>query len=190
MASSQDATVLLRSTATGDPTAPAALLPLVYEELRGLAAAYLAGERPDHTLQATALVHEAYLRLVDQTRADWKDRAHFRAVAATVMRRILIDHARSRGRQKRQAGGQRLSFEAALAISAEPNEDLLTIDEALTRLAERDARKARVVELRFFGGLGVDETATVLGVSDRTVKNDWSFAKAWLLREITRVPPA
>lgn len=181
-----DATMLLLQAGSIDSTTPEKLFAMVYDELRALAARYLAQERSDHTLQPTALVHEAYLRMIDQTRANWRDHVHFRAVAAEVMRRILVDHARARNRDKRRPDGRRLMLDEALHVSLEPNEDLIALDEVLLRLATHDARKARVVELRFFGGMDVKETAEVLGVSDRTVKNDWSFAKAWLHREMMR----
>ena len=186
MAGKTDATVLLKSASRGDPNAPAELLPLVYDELRRLAAGYLAKERADHSFQATALVHEAYLRLVDQTQVGWQDRAHFLGLAARVMRQILVDHARRRGRLKRAPTGGRISLDGALLVGGQADEDLTALDEALSRLAGFDTRKARVVELRFFGGMKVEEAAAVLGVSARTVADDWAYAKAWLHRELTR----
>lgn len=180
-----EATSLLMSAAEGDGQAMPRLLDLVYDELRALAESYLARERPDHTLQATALVHEAYLRLVDQTRVPWSNRGHFFAVAATAMRRVLINHARARGRLKRGGGGRTFSLDEALTIGQAPDERLLALDDALTRLAHLDARKAHVVELRFFAGLTNAECAGVLGVAEATVRRDWKFAKAWLLHDLT-----
>jgi len=164
--------------------ARARLMPLVYNELRRLAQAHLRRERPDHTLQPTALVHEAYLRLVDQSRVEWQGRAHFYGVAAQMMRRVLIDHARARASEKRGGGGRRLSLDEAAELPEERADELLALDEALVRLAGVDERKSRVVELRFFGGLSVAETARVLGVHTATVERDWVVAKAWLYREI------
>ena len=185
MSSRQDATLLVQSSCAGDPDAASKLLPLVYDELRARAQAYLAQERSDHTLQATALVHEAYLRMVDQKAANWQSRAHFCAVAATVMRRILVDHARGRGRLKRGGNAGRLPDESAALVAPTPGEDLVGLDEALERMEAFDARKARIVELRFFGGLTIEETAAVVQVSPRTVRADWRLAKAWLHRELS-----
>lgn len=180
-----DVTQLLNHLAAGGGTAADRLLPLVYDELRRLAASHLRQQRPDHTLQATALVHEAYLRLVDQKRVEWQSRAHFFAVAALAIRRILVDHARARGSQKRGGGQPRLSLDAALTISAEaPGTDLLALDEVLESFARAHPDKARVVEMRFFGGLTLDETAAVLGVTTRTVERYWEFARAWLYRAL------
>jgi RNA polymerase sigma-70 factor (ECF subfamily) len=164
--------------------ASARLMPLVYKELRRLAQTYLRSERPDHTLQPTALVHEAYLRLIDQNRVEWQNRSHFYAVAAQMMRRILIDHARAHASEKRGGSGKRLSLDEASFLPGERAADLLELDEALKQLAITDERKSRVVELRFFGGLSVKETAEVLGVHTATVERDWVVAKAWLYREI------
>jgi RNA polymerase sigma factor (TIGR02999 family) len=164
--------------------AHARLMPLVYDELRRLAKAFLRRERPDHTLQPTALVHEAYMRLVDQSRVEWQGRAHFYGIAAQVMRRILIDHARAHASEKRAGGARRLSLDEAALLPEERAADLLALDEALKLLAEKDERKGRVVELRFFGGLSVRETAEVLGVHTATVERDWVVAKAWLYREM------
>ncbi len=186
MSFERDATLLLKSACAGNPDAPSKLLPLVYDELRRMARAYLVRERRNHTLQATELVHEAYLRLVDLEHIQWQGRAHFRAVAATAMRRILVDHARRRGRLKRQGGGQKVPLDSGAVISSGPDESLLALEEVLCRLASLSPRRARVVELRFFGGLSVDEAAEVLGVSPRTVDNDWTFAKTWLHREMMR----
>jgi len=184
-ATRDEVTTLLGLAGGGDERAAGDLMPLVYQELRGLAEAYLRRERPGHTLQPTALVHEAYLRLVDQTRVRWQDRTHFFAVAATSMRRILINHARDRARLKRGGGARRVSLSELTEPGAMSDGALLELDDALTRLGELDARKARVVEHRYFAGLGVEETAALLGVSPATVKRDWEFARAWLLREIT-----
>lgn len=164
------------------------LLPLVYDELRHLARHYMAGERPGHTLQPTVLVHEAFLRLVDRPMADWRGRTHFLAVGARVMRRLLIDHARGRGRQKRGGGLCRVTLTDWRQPSGDGDLDppeLLDLDAALERLARVDGRAARVVELRFFGGLTVAETAEALGVSKRTVEQDWTHARAWLRRELS-----
>jgi RNA polymerase sigma factor (TIGR02999 family) len=165
------------------------LMPLVYEELRRLARSYMARERREHTLQPTALVHEAYLQLVDQSRVNWQGRSHFRAVGARVMRRILIDHARRRGGLKR--GGDRQRVTLGEAILRPPDSDvdlpeLLAVNEALDKLAGLDERQARVVELRFFGGLTTAEIAEALGVSERTVQGDWAHGQAWLKRELSR----
>ena len=156
------------------------LLELVYDALRRVAATFLADERPDHTLQPTALVHEAYLKLVGQESVSWEGRSHFMALAAQAMRRILVDHARGRGREKRGGDWQRIELEPEFAPGAEEPRDLLALDGALQRLAEVSERQARVVELRFFGGLSTEVTAQVLGVSERTVVREWRFAKAWL----------
>jgi RNA polymerase sigma-70 factor (ECF subfamily) len=173
----------------GDKPSAEELLPIVYDELRRLAARYLSGERPGHTLQPTALVHEAYIKLVDMTRVDWQGRTHFFAVGARVMRNLLIDHARGRGRAKRGGKLQRVTLAGNVQPfgGAELDLDrLLVVDEALQRLAELDERQARVVELRFFGGLTVPEVSQLLGVSQRTVEGDWTHARAWLLRELSR----
>ncbi len=175
----KDVTVLLAAVTKGDREALAALIPLVYSELRLLAGRYMRRERTDHTLQATGLVHEAYLKLV-QHPVEWQNRAHFFGIAAQAMRQILVDHARGHGRDKRGAGQQVLSLEGALVLSPEKSPDILKLDESLNRLTKLDPRQARIVELRFFGGLTVDETAHVLNVSPKTVKRDWSMAKAWL----------
>jgi RNA polymerase sigma factor (TIGR02999 family) len=165
------------------------LLPLVYDELRLLARRYLNRERPGHTLQPTALVHEAYIKLVDQSRVNWQGRTHFFAVGAKVMRNLLIDHARAKGRAKRGGGRHRVTFDEGLTPFASGELDvdqLLAVNEGLDRLAELDPRPARVVELRFFGGLTVPEVALVLGVSQRTIEGDWTHARAWLKRELSR----
>ena len=160
------------------------LFQLLYEPLRQLAARFLAGEKVGHTLTPTALVHEAYLKLVDQSRVDWQGKSHFFAVGAQVMRRILVDHARARGRVKRGGKAIRLQLDEHIALSPGRDEDVLAVDEALHKLAELDPRQACVVEMRFFGGLGVAEVATVLGVSKRTVEGEWTAARAWLRREL------
>lgn len=184
-------TLLLHELRRGDAAAADRLLPFVYDELRDIARRYLQGERHNHTLQATALVHEAYLRLVDQTRTDWRDRAHFIAIAATMIRRTLIDHSRRRSAEKRGAGEPALSLaDSGHEIAAEESAgvDLLALDEALDELSRLDERQARVVELRFFGGLSVDESAEVLGVSPRTVDGDWRVARAWLKSKLEGTP--
>lgn len=182
---SGDVTVLLNAVGVGDVGAPEKLLELVYDDLRRLAAAYLRNERNAQTLQATALVHEAYLRLVDWENVSWQNRAHFFAVAAQVMRRILVDHARAKRAQKRDFG-QRVAFDEAVSFPAEKGVDLLALEEALSSLEEIDARQAKIVELRFFGGLSLEETAHVLNISETTVKREWTFAKAWFQRELTK----
>ena len=179
-----DITELLERAETGDPAAVEQLAPLVYEELRALASRFLWRERADHTLQTTALVHEAYLRLVDQTRVNWKNRAHFLSVAATMMRRVLVNHARDRGRLKRGGDLNRVSLEGVVTVSEKEDPDLLALDAALTRLAELDPQKVRLVELRYFAGCSVEETAEIMKKSPATVKREWSLTKAWLLREL------
>ena len=169
----------------GESDALDALMPLVYDELRRLAARYMRGERANHTLNATALVNEAYLRLIEVRQVQWNNRAHFFAMAARLMRRILVDAARSRGYQKRGAGAPLLSLDEALIVPTEPSADLVALDDALTALAAMDVRKSQVVELRFFGGLSLEETAEALQVSRDTVKRDWKMAKLWLLRELS-----
>jgi RNA polymerase sigma-70 factor (ECF subfamily) len=177
-------TDLLRAWNRGDQQALEQLIPLVEAELRRMARAYMARERREHTLQPTALVNEAFLRLTDAQRIRWQDRAHFLGIAARLMRRVLVDHARVRGTGKRGGGAQKVSLDDAHALAPEPAVDVLALDRALEGLAAVDARKARVIELRFFGGLSVEETAEVLHVSTDTVKRDWRMAKAWLLHEL------
>jgi len=177
-------TGLLPAWSRGDANALERIVVLVYPELRKIAHRCLAGERPGHTLQSTALVNEAYLRLVDIRGTEWRDRAHFFAVGARIMRRILVDHARSKGYAKRGGGAIRIDFNEALIVSSEIDPAVVRMDEALTRLASFDARKARVVEMRYFGGLNADEIAAVLGVSPQTVNRDWGLARAWLAREM------
>jgi RNA polymerase sigma factor (TIGR02999 family) len=185
MAGADDVTVLLNAVGAGQPDAAGKLLELVYDDLRRLAAAYLKNERNAQTLQATALVHEAYLRLVDWENVSWQNRAQFFAVAAQVMRRILVDHARAKQAQKRDYG-QKVAFDEAVSFPAQKEIDLLILDEALMSLEKRDARQAQIVELRFFGGLSLAETAHVLNISETTVKREWTFAKAWFQRQLTR----
>jgi len=179
-----DVTALLGELTKGNPEAGPKLIPLVYGELRRMAAGYMRRERTGHTLQATALVHEAYLKLLGQHSVDWQNRAHFFGIAAQVMRRILIDHARSHVRDKRGGGREAVPLDEALVFCPERSADFLALDSALERLAEVDPRQARIVELRFFGGLTVEETAEVVGISPKTVKRDWSVAKAWLHGEL------
>ena len=177
-------TELLQAWSDGDDAALEQLLPLVEAELKRLARAYMARERRGHTLQATALVNEAFVRLTGARRLRWQDRAHFLGIAARLMRRVLVDHARARGYQKRGGGARRVTLTDALVVAAEPPLDLVELDRALDLLAAVDARKAKVVELRFFAGLSVEETADVLHVSNDTIKRDWRLAKLWLLREL------
>ena len=177
-------TGLLLQWGQGDEAALERLIPLVYRELHQIARRCMAGERGDHSLQATALVNEAYFRLVDAKEVAWHDRAHFLAVSAQVMRRILVDHARSRHAQKRGGEAARVTFDEALVVVHEPGQDFVALDDALEALATFDERKSRVIELRFFGGLSVEETASVLNVSPDTVMRDWRLAKAWLQREM------
>jgi len=176
--------MLLRAWSDGDQRALAELTPIVYEELRRLARRYMKRERAGHSLQTTALVNEAYMRLVDYKRMHWQDRAHFLAVSAQAMRRILVDHARRRN-VKRGADAEHVPLDAAAVVSTDGSHDFVSLDDALSALAELAPRKAQVVELRFFGGLSVDETAEVLHVSSITVMREWKTAKAWLYRELT-----
>lgn len=181
-----DITALLTSWREGDRQALDRLMPLVYEELRRVAHHRMQGERPGHPLQTTALVNEAYLRLVDVTHVHWQDRAHFFAMAAQMMRRVLVDAARERRSQKRGGDLQFVPFDEATATAPEATVDLVALDEALDALSQFDARKARVVELRYFGGLGVEDTGEALGVSADTVMREWRTARLWLLRELRR----
>jgi RNA polymerase sigma factor (TIGR02999 family) len=178
-------TQLLTDASNGDQAALDELLPLVYQELRRLADHYLRRERPDHTLQATALVHEAYLRLVDATNIQWQNRAHFFSVGAQVMRHILVDHARGAQTAKRGGGQHKLSLDEAISFFEERDVNLVALDEALNELAQLDAQQSRVVELRFFGGLTTDEIAEVLKISEGAVRYDWRMAKAWLHRALS-----
>jgi RNA polymerase sigma-70 factor (ECF subfamily) len=175
---------LLESVRKGDADAAFTLMPLLYNELHRLAMHYMRSERPGHTLQATALVNEAYLKLIDQREANWESRSHFIAVAAQVMRNVLIDHARGRQRVKRGGLQQKVPLEDVVLISEEQTDDLIAIDTAMKRLEGIDARQSRIVELRYFGGLTVEQTAEVLGISPKTVKRDWAVARAWLHREL------
>lgn len=177
---------MLRAWSVGDETALEKLTPLVYRQLHNIAQRYMAGERSGHTLQTTALVNEAYLRLVDCQKVNWQDRAHFFAVSAQLMRRILIDFARSRGYLKRGGAVAHISLEEAPSVCHEPDVNLVALDDALTALSAVDERKSKVVELKFFGGLNVEETAEVLHVSSDTVVRDWKLAKMWLLRELNQ----
>jgi RNA polymerase sigma-70 factor, ECF subfamily len=179
-----EVTHLLAQLSEGKREAESRLIPLVYAELRRLAAHYLRGERPEHTLQPTALVHEAYIRMTKLHDMDWQGRSHFFAVAATVMRRILVDHARAQQANKRIGFAEALSLEESLVVSPARSGDLIALDDALERLAKVDARKSKIVELRFYGGLSEEETGAVLGISTRTVKRDWRVAKAWLYNEV------
>ena len=181
----KEVTVLLSQLSDGDESAPERLLPLVYEDLRRLARAYFADEKAEHTLQPTALVHEAYIRLVNWENEGWQSRAHFFAVAAQVMRKILIDHARRKNAQKR-SGGHKILLDDAISFSTEKEFDLLNLDDALRALEKLDARQAKIVELRFFGGLSIPEAAYVLKISETSVKREWTFAKAWFQRELKR----
>ena len=181
-----EVTQLLLQISGGNRAAADALTPLVYKELKRIAGGQLRAERPGHTLQATALVHEAYLKLVDQREVTWQNRAHFLGVAAQVMRRILLDYAKSRQRVKRGGDVHKTSLDEALVVSEDRASDLVVIDQALQRLETLDPRQAKVVELRFFGGLSVEETAEAMGISTPTVKRDWAMAKAWLHRELSQ----
>jgi len=178
-------TDLLLAWGNGDRAALDELLPIIHQELRRLARLQMRGERPNHTLQTTALVNEAFLRLVELRRIGWQDRTHFLAISARLMRRILVDHARSRGYEKRGGGAAAVALDDAVVAATEPGMNFVALDDALQDLARLDARKSRVVELRFFGGLSVAETADALDISPETVMRDWRFAKVWLLRQIS-----
>ena len=181
-----EVTVLLRAWREGDEGALDALIPLVHDELRSIARRCLQGERARHSVQATELVNEAFLRLVDVQQIDWQDRTHFLAMSARLMRRVLVDLARARGADKRGGDAVRVTFDEAAIGGVGPDADVIRLDDALNALAALDDRKSRVVELRFFGGLTADETAVALQVSSKTVLRDWEFARAWLQRELTR----
>lgn len=183
---SQNVTRLLVQWNKGDPGALEALVPLVYDELRRLARHYLKQEKQNHTLSSTALVHEAYLRLVSQKEVTWQNRAHFFGVASQMMRRILVDHARHHAYAKRGGGAMTLALDDAVATPQRKEIDLVALDDALDSLAKLDERQSRMVELRFFGGLSIEETSEVLGISAPTVKREWASARAWLYREISR----
>lgn len=178
-------TVLLSDITSGNKSKANELLPLVYDQFKSLASNYFRRENKGHTMQPTELVHEAYMKLVDQDRVDWKGKTHFFAVGAQAMRRILVDHARAKNRIKRGSGEPKLSLDEGLTISTEKNEDLINLDDALLRLEQIDERQAKIVELRFFGGLNVAETAEAMGLSKRTVEKEWTMIKAWLRKEIS-----
>jgi RNA polymerase sigma factor (TIGR02999 family) len=183
--SPQEVSRLLAAWGGGDRAALDELIPLVYDELRRLAHLYRGGESPGHSLQTSALVNEAYLRLADRANPRWQNRAHFLATCAQLMRQILVDHARRRRARKRGGGERQVPLDEGMIVSEERAADVVALDEALARLSELDPRQGRVVELRFFGGLSIEETADVLGVSPGTVMRDWTLAKAWLRREIS-----
>jgi len=187
--SQHDVTRLLRAWCAGDESALEQLMPLVYAELRRLAHRYMSLEQPGQTLQTTALVHEVYLRLIDVKQVDWQDRAHFYAICARLMRRILVDFARSRSYQKRGGGITHVQLDDAATVSAVVGSELVAVDDALKRLAALDLRKSQVIELRFFGGLSVEETASALNVSPETVMRDWRLARSWLIRELSPGKP-
>jgi len=180
---SGEVTRLLKAMAHGDPQAADSLLPLVYAELHRLAKAYMRRERPEHTLQPTALINEAYLRLAQEP-IDWNNRQHFIAIAANVMRRVLVDHARAHNAEHRGGGMQRVEMQDEFAISPEKLQEVALLDEALKNLEKQNPRQAKVVELRYFGGLSVEEIAALLRMSPRSVKRDWSLARVWLFREL------
>jgi RNA polymerase sigma factor (TIGR02999 family) len=183
--SAHEVTILLRAWGGGNKEALDRLAPLVYRELHRIAGRLMAGQRPNHTLQATALINEAYVRLVDAREASWQDRAHFFALCASAMRQILVDYARSRASIKRGAGQVSIELDEGLAAAPSPAANLLELDDALKRLSELDPRKSQVVELRFFGGLNLEETAEALKVSTKTVQRDWDLARAWLYGELS-----
>ena len=184
---SHEITQLLKDWGEGDQAARDQLMPLVYEELRRMAHQHMRKERPGHTLQTSALVNEAFVRLIDQKEVRWQNRAHFFGIAAQMMRRILVDYARSRQYAKRGGGAQQVSFDDALIVSAERADEVVALDDALLDLAQFDQRKSQIVELRFFGGLSIEETAEVLNVSPGTVMRDWTLAKAWLRKQIVDI---
>lgn len=182
----QDLTQILNAISAGEERSADAILPLVYDELRAIAVGHLQQERSGHTLQATALVHETYVRLVDQSRVHWTGRAHFLAIAATMMRRILVNHAKARQCDKRGGGAARMELAIDTPQWPERSLDLLALDEAMCKFAELDPQQCKIVELRFFGGLTANETAQVVGISERTVHREWTSAKAWLRGEISK----
>jgi len=184
--STHDVTRLLKAWSDGDQAALSELMPTVYAEIRKLARSYLRRERSDHTLQATALVHEAYMRLVDQRAVKWQNRAHFFGIAAQIMRRILVDHARMQKADKRGSGESPIVLDESLDVAAGNRLDFVALDDALKALAELDPRQARIVELRFFGGLSIEETAEVTQLSPATIKREWAAARTWLRRELDR----
>jgi RNA polymerase sigma factor (TIGR02999 family) len=185
--SQQEVTRLLADWSRGDDAAFAKLTPLIYEELRRIAHRHMGGQRPDHTLQTTALVNEAYLRLADQTNPSWQNRAHFFAVAARAMRQIVVDYAKSQRAQKRGRGALKIELDEGAIVSPEQSQEIIDLHEALERLGTLDSRKAQVVELKFFGGLNYDEIAEVLKIARMTVRRDWEFAKLWLYTELHSV---
>ena len=184
MAETQDVTQMLKAMSAGDNSVPEKLLPVVYEELRRLAHGYMQNERSDHTLQATALVHEAYIQLVDWKNVSWQNRAHFFAAAAQMMRKILVDHAREKNALKRGGGLRTIALDDAISFPNHNNVDLMSLDDAMTELNSFDPQQAKIVELRFFGGLTIEETAHAMDISDSTVKRDWQIAKAWLFNRM------
>jgi RNA polymerase sigma-70 factor, ECF subfamily len=184
MSESQEVTMLLSALTNGEDGAASKLIPVVYDELRRLAGSYMRRERADHTLQATALVNEAYLKLIEQRAVNWQSRAHFFGVAAQLMRRILIDYARGHTREKRGGEQKKVSLDEVFLFAEQQADELLAVDDSLNLLEKMDPRQARVVELRFFAGLSVEEAAEALGVSPKTVKRDWSVAKAWLYADL------
>ena len=188
MSAPQEFTHLLVSWRNGDKSALDAMTPVLYAELRKLARRLLAAERPDHTLQPTALVHEAYLRLVDQRSVDWKNRAHFMGMAATMMRRILINHAKAHKAAKREGYADAITLDDALGVFTNPQVDLLDLDHSLDRLTKLDPQQGKVVELRYFGGLSIEETAEVMGISPATVKREWGTARLWLIQQLEGPP--
>ena len=184
--STHEVTELLIEWSNGDKAALDKLMPLIHEELRRLAHHYMSHERPGHTLQTTALVNEAYLRLVNRKGVHWQNRAHFFAIAATLMRSILVDHARSHAYAKRGGGAHNITLDEAMIVSQERAAEVVALDDVLKQLADFDPQQSRIVELRFFGGLTIDETAEVLGLSPATIKREWSTARAWLYRELNK----
>lgn len=186
MSQPKEITQLLLAWRNGDDAALERLIPLVYDELYRVARRYMNREQSDHTLQATALVNEVYLRLIDAQNVEWQNRVHFFGISARLMRQILVDFARQRQQQKRGGEIQQVSLDEALTVSNQPNSDLVALDDALNELAKLNQRQCQVVEMRFFGGLSEEEIAEVLQISPRTVRNDWSFAKVWLLRQLNR----
>jgi RNA polymerase sigma factor (TIGR02999 family) len=183
---SHEVTQLLIQWSNGDKTALNKLMPLIYNELRQLARHYMSRERPGHTLQTTALVNEAYVRLVNRKHVQWQNRAHFFAIAAQLMRSILVDHARSHAYAKRGGGAPKIALDQVIVVSQQRAGEVVALDDALKQLAEIDAQQSRIVELRFFGGLTIEETAEVLGLSPATIKREWSTAKAWLYHELNK----
>ncbi len=190
MTSPQDLTQLFINWRNGDKAALDQMTPALYEELRRIARFFLANERPDHTLQPTALVHEAYIRLISQRAVDWRNRAHFLGLAATMMRRILINHAQARNAAKRHGQANSVTLDDALGVFTNPRVDLLELNQILEQLTELDPQQGRVVELRYFGGLTIEETAEVLGISPATVKREWTIARLWLLHKMEGISSA